>query len=126
MEKTHPGRTSLRPNNSLLRHICWSVFLNHDPMTVWVLVVNEFAAYFDDSGHPNDQFAVVVAGFLANQKQWLALEKEWKQALVAEGVTVFHATDLQAGKGEFEGWHSATKAAFLDELVSIILDNTET
>jgi hypothetical protein len=80
--------------------------------------VNECAIYLDDSGHPADRPYVVVGGFLASEKQWLAFEPEWKAALKNHNLgTVFHMAD-------FEKQRLNDRGAILEELTDII--NTHT
>ena len=53
----------------------------------------DYSIYIDDSGHPDDQPYVVAAGFIAPEKNWLAFEPEWKDALAKHGIgDVFHMT----------------------------------
>jgi len=40
-----------------------------------------FTAYFDDSGHEDDQLLVVVAGFIASAEAWKEFESLWIPAL---------------------------------------------
>lgn len=58
----------------------------------------EYIAYFDDSGHPDDQEIVLVAGFLAPVKQWTLFESDWQRMLSRTGIDVFHMTDFEASK----------------------------
>jgi hypothetical protein len=48
--------------------------------------MTEYSAYFDDSGHPDDQEAVIVAGFISSEEQWLLFEREWQEILDREGM----------------------------------------
>lgn len=59
--------------------------------------MTEHALYLDAAGHPSDQPAVVVAGFVAAETQWLAFESEWKSALNRHRLgSIFHMTDFEA------------------------------
>ena len=57
-----------------------------------------FVAYFDDSGHPDDQDVVLVAGWVGRVEQWVLWEKGWRAVLsdfkIRSGV--FHMTDFEA------------------------------
>ena len=75
--------------------------------------MKEFAAYFDDSGHPSDQDMVLVAGFVSSEEQWLLFDKEWKALLAKYEVKHFHMVDCVAGEGEFSGWGAEKKQIFL-------------
>jgi hypothetical protein len=58
----------------------------------------EFTAYFDDSGHPDDQAVVVVAGWVGNVEQWTLWEEGWKKVLSDFGIAsgYFHMTEFEA------------------------------
>jgi hypothetical protein len=87
-------------------------------------VLNEFVAYFDDSGHPDNQMAVVVAGFLAAKDQWIAFDSEWSDTLFEFGVSYFHMADFEREVGEFKGWKPKKRSKFLNRLLGIINRNT--
>lgn len=83
----------------------------------------EFVGYFDDSGHPDSQPAVIIAGHVAKTEQWSRLEREWTECLTdpeSGRVAILHMTDLMAGRGEFSGWIRKQKTDLLEKLVSII------
>src|ERR1700722_18457265 len=101
---------------SALRHHCWATMLNHSPDRLWLALMTEFAAYFDDSGHPDDQVAVVVGGLIASERQWLLFEKEWREILEPMGIEAFHMTDFERCKI----WSRERKDAILRRLVSAI------
>ncbi len=71
------------------------MLLNHNPDATWVAMMAEYAAYFDDSGHPDDQAAVVVAGFIASEQQWLQFEQAWKEVLSKASIGIFHMADFR-------------------------------
>ena len=87
---------------------------------------SQFVAYFDDSGHPDDQPAVVVAGLVASIEQWEFLAREWRAVLASEGIhsDIFHMTELVAGRGEYAGWSVKRKKALLGRLICIIRTRT--
>ena len=78
--------------------------------------MTEYAAYFDDSGHPDDQEAVVVAGFVASEDDWLLFEREWQEILDREGMEIFHMTDFEKSKI----WPQHKKDALLSKLINTI------
>ena len=61
-------------------------------------MVQEYAAYFDDSGHPDSEKLVVVAGFVASKEQWLLFERDWEDLLRSEGLTALHMTDFMRNR----------------------------
>lgn len=49
----------------------------------------------DDSGHPDNQPNVVVAGFVASDDAWQKFDAEWQAALLRLGITAaFHMTEF--------------------------------
>jgi hypothetical protein len=82
--------------------------------------MTEYAAYFDDSGHPDDRDLVVVAGFIAKEEQWLILEREWKAIIGPLGIRVFHMVDFESSAK----WSRPAKDAILDKLISLIRTRT--
>jgi hypothetical protein len=58
----------------------------------------EFSAYFDDSGHPDDQDVVLVAGWAGTVEQWALWEEGWNKILKDYGIKsgIFHMTDFEA------------------------------
>jgi hypothetical protein len=83
---------------SHLNYLVDSVFLTHEPARTLILMGTEYTAYFDDSGHPDDQDAVIVAGWVSTLEQWRVFEVEWKDKLAKEGITsgLMHMTEFEA------------------------------
>ncbi|MGH9688912.1 MAG: hypothetical protein ACRD5K_17670 [Candidatus Acidiferrales bacterium] len=79
--------------------------------------MTDFAAYFDDSGHPDGQKAVIVAGFIASEEQWLLFEKEWKAILAPLSIDLFHMADFENCKV----WPKEFKMRVVEQLVSTIV-----
>src|SRR5205807_782414 len=82
--------------------------------------MTEYAAYFDDSGHPDDQDAVIVAGFIASYDQWKTFAHEWQEVLDHAGIDIFHMCDFEHSRGR--PLHQ--KATIVRRLVKIIECNT--
>jgi hypothetical protein len=87
--------------------------MTNDDLTA---IMMEYAAYFDDSGHPDDQEAVIVAGFIASEHDWLLFEREWQGILDRDAMETFHMTDFEKSKV----WPQPKKDAILRKLVSAI------
>jgi hypothetical protein len=63
-----------------------------------------FTAYSDDSGTADDTLAVVVAGFVATNEQWLHFERNWNDTLNQFGISKFHMKDFAHSLREFSGF----------------------
>jgi len=81
-------------------HLCDAVFSDDEDglMFFW-------KSHFDASGK---EPLLVVAGYLAQRPDWKSFNKAWKEPLTSRGHTdIFHATDFEAGLGDFtaeKGW----------------------
>src|SRR5260370_3439454 len=83
---------------------------------------NVLTVYFDESGSPDDTKAVVVAGFLASERQWIEFERNWTDALSHFGVSRVHMREFAHSLGEFKQWKGDEnkRRKFLSRLISII------
>ena len=81
-------------------------------------------AYFDDSRYSDG--LVVVAGWVANEEQWVAFEADWRAALREADVPEFHATDFYSARKHFDGWdlHSKRHRKFAKKFAAIACDHT--
>lgn len=73
-------------------------------------------AYFDASGKEHDQPCVVVAGFIATAKDWLAFESRWLDRIGQDGIDCFHAREVMQRFRERPG----EVAALYADLIEII------
>jgi hypothetical protein len=82
----------------------------------------KFTAIFDGSGSPNDTVALVVAGFVAREEQWIEFERNWKECLNDFNITALHMREFAHSRGEFGSWKGdeTKRRAFLSRLISII------
>lgn len=89
---------------------------------------NELAAYFDDSGHPDDQDVVLVAGWAGNVEQWVLWEQGWNKVLSDFDIKpgFFHMTDFEAAtrsdveENPYKHLSSRQRQRFLDRLINHI------
>jgi hypothetical protein len=82
--------------------------------------MTEYAAYLDDSGHPDDSPFVVAAGFLASAAQWDAFGREWINALAELQIgEVLHMAEFHGSRSKKE------EGQALERLTSIINTHTE-
>jgi hypothetical protein len=82
-----------------------------------------FTVYLDESGTHDKSKAVIVAGCIATVNQWALFEREWREMLDREGVSIFHRNDLENFKGEFQekdGWNPARRARVVSLAQGII------
>lgn len=86
---------------------------------MWIAMVQEYAAYFDDSGHPDSENLVVVAGFVASKEEWLLLDRDWKQLLESEGLVTFHMTDFMRND-----WADERKQHLINRLTALLYIRT--
>jgi hypothetical protein len=82
-----------------------------------MLMANEYTAYFDDGGHPDDQPVVLVAGFISTAYQWELFNSAWRDFLKQYEISsgFLHMTTLRAGQGEYSGWSESKCDCFLNE-----------
>jgi hypothetical protein len=82
--------------------------------------VSEYRLYIDDSGHPDDQPFVVVAGFVSTAEKWAAFETAWPATLRSLGLkTVFHMTDFMTQKRKVK-----ERSAILETIRGVIAGHT--
>ena len=80
-------------------HLRQSLFLKDTDLMAMLTV------YADASGSAIDRDVIVVGGFIATVEQWSLFNEEWgRKVLDKGGVTVYHASDLEGGYKEFQGW----------------------
>lgn len=76
----------------------------------------EYAGYFDDSGHPDDQDLLVVAGFVSSNEQWRLFERDWRYVLDPLKIDPFHMTEFERSTR----WSRSEKDNILFRLVRTI------
>jgi hypothetical protein len=81
-------------------------------------------SYLDESGtHGGD--LTIMAGFLADARQWRKFEKRTTKLFSRFRVDIFHTIDVRRTDNDFEGWAVDRKIGFLDEFNHIINETTE-
>jgi hypothetical protein len=77
------------------------------------------SAYFDESGTDRPKAtALVVGGYVGPASLWSAFSQIWAGVLAREGVSAYHATDLEFPcHQEFEGWELARAIQFRQALI---------
>ena len=81
-----------------------------------------FTAYFDSSGHENDQHVLLTAGYVSTVEKWLKLDQEWKNKLAEVGIECLHMHKLMRGEQGPPEWKHDREARnrFLFSLVTVL------
>jgi hypothetical protein len=84
------------------------------------MTANTYTVYFDSSGTPDQDAAVVVAGFIAEDRQWLEFDRNWADTLRLFGVSALHMREFAHSLGEYTTWKGDNdkRAGFLKSLIS--------
>lgn len=82
-------------------------------------------AYFDESESEAEECPTVsVGGFISTGMLWEKFSKAWNKVLDAEGVEIFHSTDLETEQGRkgtvYENWPAERRNRFQNELLKVI------
>lgn len=80
-------------------------------------------AYFDDSGTHDHSPVVVMAGLVAGEAEWAALETEWEDLKAEFGISKFHMNKLinRPWKSEYRGWSDCKAGRALTKFRRAIL-----
>jgi len=81
-----------------------------------------FQGYFDESGVHADSSMFVLAGYVAPEKEWNRFIPKWRAVLNRYGISVFHASQCNSNKGEFEKFadRREERNQFVEELLNLI------
>jgi hypothetical protein len=77
--------------------------------------------YFDESGIHAQAPVIVVAGYVAPEREWRRFEAKWKRVLRDSGVSQYHTKDIEAvpPQGVYEGWSRKRADKLTDRVVHI-------
>jgi hypothetical protein len=64
----------------------------------------------------------VVGGFFSNEYTWADVEKRWGAENQRVGVSRYHAANVNARSGEFEGWEKEKQIVYSKNLLQILRD----
>jgi hypothetical protein len=81
--------------------------------------------FLDESGTHRGAPVAVMAGFIADARQWRKFEKRAGKLFARYRVDVFHTIDVRRTDKDFEGWSVNRKIEFLDEFHHIINETLE-
>ena len=78
-----------------------------------------YKAYIDESGIHASSDMFVLAGYLAPAREWERFIKRWQSVLCKYGINVFHASDCNSNRGEFERFkdNKESRDDFVKELL---------
>jgi hypothetical protein len=84
------------------------------------MTATTYTVYFDSSGTPDQDAAVVVAGFIAEDRQWFEFDRNWTDTLRLFGVSALHMREFAHSLGEYTTWKGDKdkRARFLKSLIS--------
>jgi hypothetical protein len=72
-------------------------------------------AYIDESGTHGPSPVSVMAGYVADARQWRNYEKRTEKLFRRYHVNVFHAIGVKRGDPPFKGWSVDKKLSFMDD-----------
>lgn len=117
----------------LLSHSCLlRSYPRGDSKRVFVMVkcASFLESYMDDAGSHNGAPVCVIAGYFGGHRRWEPFHNAWKQVLAKYGTKEFHAykfwrrDDKRQRVGEYKSWSDQKADAYIDELLTIIEENT--
>ena len=82
-------------------------------------------AYFDESGTHGGSELAIMAGFVADARQWQKYKKRAAKLFSRYRVVRFHCIEVRRGDGDFAGWSIDRKITFLDEFHHIVNETLE-
>jgi hypothetical protein len=83
-----------------------------------------FRFYCDESydGNSLRPDALTISGFFSDVATWAEIESQWNNVNTRYSVDCFHATALNHGKEEYEGWPKEKRVRYSAELLSVLTD----
>lgn len=75
---------------------------------------------FCDESYDGEQRVYSVAGYVAKDKEWAKLSRNWKNRNLRDGVSCFHATDCEHGTREFAHLSKQQRIAPKSDLITIV------
>jgi hypothetical protein len=76
--------------------------------------------FFDESGTHDGARVLALGGWVGTEEDWEDFQTHWDAALAKHGVSAFHFSKCENGRGEFEGWSSSKKARLTEDLIRVI------
>jgi len=103
------------------REIAGVIHSARDPRRRYLLIFK----FFCDESHDSpcagaEPKSYVVGGFFADQVTWDKIETRWQRKNDLEGVPRYHASHLNAGTWEYDGWSKARRVAYSKEILAVL------
>ena len=99
----------------LIHDMCLALAHRWEPERKFMILT----AYLDESGtHGGD--VALMAGYLAEARQWRKFERRAGKLFKRFNVDIFHMIDVKRTDKDFEGWAVDKKIEFLDEFQHIV------
>ena len=118
--------------SAIIGELCVAIAHRWEPERIFVILT----AYLDESGTHDGSPVTVMAGMLANARQWEAFERDFRLIKARHRFQIFHTKKFKKKDGDFAGWTDGQCLALMSELapltataftegVSVTLDNTD-
>lgn len=119
--------------SAIIGELCVAIAHRWEPERIFVIFST---AYLDESGTYDGSPVTVMAGMLANARQWEAFERDFRLIKARHRFQIFHTKKFKKKDGDFAGWTDGQCLALMSELapltataftegVSVTLDNTD-
>jgi hypothetical protein len=82
--------------------------------------LEDFSAYFDESGVHDDSEMVCVAGFISMPDKWATFEEEWRNSLKEWNLAWYHHKELLDGQGSYRQLSRIRRDALFAQFCSIV------
>jgi hypothetical protein len=115
---------------SALGHLALSLFGADCSERLVFVLSNQFACHWDESGSDpgtggrskSDMPIILVGGYLAHVKDWIALEDRWKSILREYGLDFFHMATFVNDRKPFDTWNDDKRETLISSLLDVIAD----
>jgi hypothetical protein len=96
-----------------------------------VLVLNNyFTCHWDESGadpgvegrNKSDTPTILVGGYMAHVREWIAYEEKWKVVLDAFNLPFFHMVDIVSRNWPYGKWCEDKQGSLINALLAIIAE----
>ncbi len=76
--------------------------------------------FYGDESEDKQEKVHALAGWLGFADEWDALQEEWVARVKPAGVSAYHMTDCECGRGEFRDWPKPKRTQLTIDLVEMI------